>query len=56
MKWIILLTSSLWLTACGFSNNGVIEYQQVVVTPPLPQLTIVDVEPVDVTTTRVSYY
>ena len=55
MKWMTWIPVVLLLTACGFTNTQVIEYQQVVV-PPYEELTVVDYVPVDVTNTTVEFY
>jgi hypothetical protein len=52
MKWIPLLPLVLLLSAC---TRDVVEYRQVLVTPPCGTLTLVDVAPVDVTTTTTSF-
>ncbi|WP_419419484.1 hypothetical protein ACNVED_13365 [Legionella sp. D16C41] len=53
MKWIALLPI-IFLTACGFYNSEVIDYREVVVTPPpYHYVTVVDERPENVTTTRI---
>jgi len=57
MKGIYLIPLALLLGACGYINTEVVEYRQVVVTPPYADVVSVDYEPVDVTTsTIVDYY
>lgn len=57
MKWITLIPVVLILSACGYvASTEVVEYREVLVTPPYESITIVDEEPVDVTTTTVQYY
>ena len=55
MKWMILLSFFLGLTACTLSNDNVIEYRQVVVAPADESVNIVTPVPIDVTKTVVSY-
>ncbi|STX52652.1 Uncharacterised protein [Legionella busanensis] len=56
MKWIALFPIIL-LTACGYYNSEVVDYKEVVVTPPpYESVTYVDEEPLNVTTTEISYY
>ncbi|MGQ3888459.1 hypothetical protein ACQUW5_05430 [Legionella sp. CNM-1927-20] len=55
MKWIILCPIVL-LTACYY-NSEVVDYKEVVVTPPpYESVTYVDEEPLNVTTTEISRY
>lgn len=71
MKWITLAPMIILLTACGCCTNtgvGVVEYRQVsyrpivaprvVVATPVyyDPVTIIDEDPIDVTTTTVDYY
>lgn len=56
MKWIALVPVALILSACCCTNREVIAYKQVLVAPPCETVSVVDVEPVDVTTTTVQYY
>ncbi|MDP1604862.1 MAG: hypothetical protein Q8M03_16540 [Legionella sp.] len=52
MRWMPILPLILFLTAC---TRDVVEYRQVLVNPPCETLTIVDVQPVDVTTTTTTF-
>lgn len=60
MKWIPFLPVVLLLASCGFysttTSTEVVEYREVIVAPPYESVSIVDEEPVDVTTTTVQYY
>ncbi|VEG91293.1 hypothetical protein [Legionella spiritensis] len=57
MKWIALIPVIFLLSACCCTRNTeVVEYRQVTVAPPYQSITILDEEPVDVTTTTVEYY
>lgn len=57
MKWILFIPVVFLLAACGYtSSTEVVEYREVVVAPPYETVSIVDEEPVDVTTTTVQYY
>lgn len=56
MKKLLILPLFSLLTACTFDNTHQIEYQQVIAGPSYPTLTIVDDEPVDVTTDSVELY
>lgn len=53
MKWTALPLLMLLLTSC---SSPVIEYQDVTAPPDYRNLTVVDEEPVDVTTTNLHYY
>jgi hypothetical protein len=54
MKWLILFPTVL-LTACY--NSEIVDYKEVVLTPPpYKSVTIVDEEPLNVTTNEISYY
>jgi hypothetical protein len=64
MKWIALAPLIPLLTACGCcTNRDVIEYRQVsfkpaVIATPVhyDPVTIIDDDPLDVTTTTIDYY
>lgn len=72
MKWIVTLPASLLLVGCCYTNSDVVEYRQVTVTPTCCQtyrtvpcyrtapcyrdVTIINEEPIDVTTTEIDYY
>ncbi|KTD52554.1 hypothetical protein Lqui_0120 [Legionella quinlivanii] len=56
MRWIVLLPAIFFLAACCNTNREVIEYRQVLATPPCYTSAFVDEEPVDVTTTTVQYF
>ena len=56
MKWIALFPM-IFLTACGYYNSELVDYREVVVTPPpYHSVTVVDEVPVNVTTTEINYY
>ena len=57
MRWMLLLGVTLFMTACGtVTRTQVIEYRDVVVAPPVEEVTFIEAEPVDVTSTTVYYY
>lgn len=56
MKWIALLPLTIFLASCCCTNRQTIAYRQVLVAPPCETVSVVDVEPVDVSTTTVQYY
>ena len=56
MKGLIIGALMIFLTACGFTRPDVVEYQQVIVTPPYADAINIDYRPIDVTRTVVDYY
>lgn len=64
MKWIALLPIVALLTACGCcTNRGITEFRSVTYTPTVvaapiyyDPVTIIDQDPIDVTTTTIDYY
>lgn len=56
MKGLIIGSLILFLSACGFTTPEVVEYQQVIVTPPYADAVNIDYTPIDVTTSVVDYY
>ncbi len=60
MKWMTIVVTAVMLSACGFATTDVVEYQEVVVAPPISTVTVYDSYyqpvPIDVTTTTVDYY
>jgi hypothetical protein len=56
MKNIAIALLTLLLTACGYENYDVVEYRDVSFTPTMQTVTVYDEEPVDVTTTMITYH
>lgn len=64
MKWIALTPILILLTACGCcKGSGFAEFRQVSYTPRVvvnpvyyDPVTVIDEDPIDVTTTTVDYY
>ncbi len=60
MKGLLLILAALFVTACTtVQKTEYIQYRQVTVVPPPPvfqSTTVIEQEPIDVTTTTVEYY
>lgn len=60
MKFLLIALSTILVTACTtVQRTEYVQYRQVTVVPPPPvfqSTTVIEQEPIDVTTTTVEYY
>lgn len=56
MKWILLLLTCIFLSACGLRSSEVVEYRQVTIVPAVQKTCIYERTPIDVSVTTVQPY
>lgn len=56
MKWVLLLLTTFFLSACGIHSTDVVEYRQVTIVPVVERTCIYERTPIDVSTTTVQPY